>query len=120
MIVPPDVSKRMEEVRRDLKREVIKIAMEYGIPHKLIDDSQAINEAIEDITFKINQLHITLKWHGTNTNFYGMDGVYFKPIKKCEFNNDLVKTIREFKKMDKLEKEGKIIEEPIKKRKRRK
>lgn len=100
--VPKDESERLDFLTSNLKREVVKLAMQIGVPYDLVDDSKSIDKSIENIVYCLNRIYKDLKYHGTNTNFYSMDDVFFKPIKKCVFNNELDKTIKGFKKMGKL------------------
>ena len=113
--IPKEVSDMMDDIKSHLNREVIKVALKYGVPWELIRESKTIDDSIKDITETISRFNQMLKTHGTNTSMFSMDEVYFKPIKKCKINKELFETIKRMKKMDKMMKEIKT-EKKTKKR----
>jgi len=118
-VIPKRITEMREDIERDIKREIIKVAMQYGVTWELIDDSKVINEDIDEITSKIIRLHETIRTCGTNTRMTNIDKVWFKPVKNCKADGSAIDNIKRLKKfskdMDKIELEEKL--EEIKKKK---
>ena len=84
------------KVEEKLKKEVDKLAVGYGIPLELIDDSISIKNSINSIANTFWHIKDLLKSKGKSTVITGLDGVDFG-----EYEKEVDKSERERKNNEK-------------------
>lgn len=112
--IPREVVERKKQMRKDLKRELVKIALKHGVSYELVRDSVAINDAIDQLVAKLNYLHETLASCGTNTNWTNLDGVWLEPILDAKPLKHKVKELKDLKRFSEKMDELLYLEEEVK------
>ena len=82
MMVVITIPKWVTEVEERLKREVEKLAIGYGIPIELVDDSISIKESVESIAHTLWHIKDLLESKGKSTTITGLDNVDFGEYEK--------------------------------------